>query len=152
MWTIEKIKAKNVEVDELTDCWNWTGSFDKDGYGKYGSKTDWVPKSYRASRLFYEQLKEPIPQGKVLDHLCRNRKCVNPEHLEVVTNKENILRGDGLASQNAKKTHCVRNHPLSGNNLLLHDGHRRCKTCQRENEKRAYARRKESVRRNNEGF
>ena len=71
-----------------------------------------------------------IPDGKELDHLCRNRKCVNPKHLESVTHRENILRGETIMAENARKTHCWRGHPLSGKNLKLKpNGHRQCRAC-----------------------
>jgi hypothetical protein len=68
-----------------------------------------------------------------LDHLCRNKACVNPAHLEPVTNRENVLRGVGLSAENARKTHCKRGHPLSGDNVVVSKGgrKRRCVACER---------------------
>ncbi len=70
-------------------------------------------------RVFYEELIGPIPEELVLDHLCRNTRCVNPDHLEPVTLKENLLRGRGAAANNARKTHCLRGHELSKPNTRL---------------------------------
>lgn len=110
-------------------CWLWTGSVSKGGYGKVliaGCKTGY------AHRLLYEALVSPIPDGLDLDHLCRVRCCVNPGHLEPVTRKVNIHRGESPASQHARKTHCANGHPLSGENLKRREGGwRRCLICRR---------------------
>jgi hypothetical protein len=73
----------------------------------------------------------PIPEGKQLDHLCRNRACINPEHLEPVTAKENILRGESFSAKNARKTHCIHGHELSGDNLRILKHGRVCLECRR---------------------
>jgi hypothetical protein len=71
-------------------CWEWTGAKDRDGYGTMHHRN----RPYRAHRFAYEQFVGPIPDGLVIDHLCTNRGCVNPEHLEPVTNAVNIKRGE----------------------------------------------------------
>lgn len=118
--------------DDSTGCWAWIGLFDKNGYGRF-----WDGRSHqRAHRAAYELLVEPIPDGLVIDHLCRNTTCVNPSHLEPVTVRENTLRGLGPASINAKKTHCGRGHEFSVENTHIDTkGKRVCKTCQK-NKKR----------------
>ena len=108
------------------DCWVWTDKPDN-GYGRF-----WLNrKSELAHRFAYLIWAGPIPSDKQLDHLCRNRGCVNPEHLEPVSIAENVLRGEGLSAKNARKTHCKMGHELAGNNLhLLKRGGRVCKKCQ----------------------
>ena len=107
-------------------CWEWQGAKGQ-GYGNFYLHG----KFPRAHRYAYELLVGPIPDGLTLDHLCRNRACVNPDHLEPVTQKVNTLRGEGLAAQNARKTHCPEGHPLNGDNLYQQpgNGYRRCREC-----------------------
>lgn len=81
-------------------------------------------------RIVYELLADPIPEGLTLDHLCRNRPCVNPAHMEPVTMGENSARGTGWAGRNSRKTQCVNGHEFAlGNTYTNADGHRRCMTC-----------------------
>lgn len=107
-------------------CWLWTGSLDHGGYGSIKQTGTCV---LRAHRVSYEKYIGPIPEGLQLDHLCRNRACVNPAHLEPVTKAENMRRGFGFSAINARKTHCLRGHELSGENLAIWSGRRNCRTC-----------------------
>lgn len=111
-----------------TECILWKGqTFTTHGntYGIVGGK-DFV----LAHRYVYEKEVGIIPKDFVIDHLCRNGLCVNPKHLEAVTNIENIMRGNGAPAINARKTHCVRGHELSGDNLYnRRSGKRACRTC-----------------------
>lgn len=108
-----------------TGCWQWTGTVTDQGYG-----TIWVNgKNRKAHRVTYEMFVGPIPDGLTLDHLCRNRPCVNPEHLEPVTQLINNLRGDTLGARNLAKTHCPRNHPYDAENTEWYRGHRYCRAC-----------------------
>jgi hypothetical protein len=114
-----------------TGCIEWQGSLGGNGYARLEIAPD--RRRQQAHRLAYEINVGPIPDGMVIDHLCRNRKCINHKHLEVVTIKQNVLRGIGISAKNANKTHCLKGHPLSGDNLSITRGHgrevRRCKTC-----------------------
>lgn len=118
-----------------TPCWNWIGAKNEDGYGLFcrsqqGDKPRGCVMAHRAS---YESYVEPIPDELTLDHLCRNKRCVNYLHLEPVTHRENTMRAKHLVTMiNKAKTHCLRGHPLSGENLFTHkDGRRECRTCSR---------------------
>lgn len=116
-------------------CIEWTGGLNGVGYGQfYGGRTSLgqTGKTY-AHRWSYEHFVGPIPEGLHLDHLCRNRKCVNPEHLEPVTIRENLLRGVGPSAIHAQKTECPAGHPYSGDNLYTHPAkHQRfCRECGR---------------------
>lgn len=108
-------------------CWEWAGSrFVGAGYGQFVA-----PESCRAHRYAYIRMIGPVPRELVLDHLCRRPWCVNPQHLEPVTVRENVLRGCGLCAENARRVKCVHGHDLSGDNLLQIGRRRRCKTCNR---------------------
>ncbi len=109
------------------ECWTWTGPHSADGYAKAVVNR----KPARAHRVAYELLVGPIPAGLTIDHLCRNRGCLNPAHMEPVTNRENVLRGVSTAAQRARQAECKRGHPLSGTNLHIDArGFRRCRQCQ----------------------
>jgi hypothetical protein len=119
----------------LSDCWPWTGARTSHGYGA----TTLDGRYAVASRAAYELLIGPIPEGLVLDHLCRNRACVNPAHLEPVTHQVNINRGVGCP---ASRTHCPQGHPYDEANTMHSCGARRCRTCCRDQARAARARRK----------
>jgi hypothetical protein len=113
-------------VDPESGCWVWLRGTNGVGYGTLRRNG----RDHYAHRWFYEKHVGPIPAGLELDHLCRNRLCCNPEHLEAVTRTENLRRGFGPAAINARKTHCVNGHPLSGTNLYVDPkGRRQCRTC-----------------------
>lgn len=121
-----KVRLPEYWKDEA--CWGWAGTVDRWGYGTLWDNG----RSVKATRFSYQRFIGPIPDGLVLDHLCRNPNCVNPSHLEAVTDKENVLRGVGPTAKNARKSHCLRGHELAGENLYLRrDGTRLCLPCQR---------------------
>lgn len=127
--------TKFIQLDILSGCWIWKGALDKEGYGIFSIGK----KNKRAQRLSYEHWNGKLIKNLTIDHLCRNRACVNPEHLEQVTNKENLARGQGFGALNSKKTHCPKGHPLSGENLYQRsDGRRVCWICKKETDRKIY--------------
>ena len=124
-----------VHRPELGSCWTWVGN-------KGGSHTKYIRftlggrygKTTSAHRFSYELANGPIPDGLTVDHLCRNTSCVNPSHLEAVTGRVNVLRGNTITAANAAKTHCKRGHPFTEENTRMEGNGRlrRCRTCRRE--------------------
>jgi hypothetical protein len=128
-------------------CIEWTAHTNGAGYGMFYS--GWAggkDVKVLAHRWSYEQANGPIPAGLHIDHLCRNTRCVNPEHLEAVTQRENTLRGVGVSAVHAKKTECINGHPLSGDNLMLRSNGRwrDCRECKRAKDRRYYHQKKVS--------
>lgn len=116
----------------MSDCIIWHKSFGTSGYGQVWHDG----KLKRAHRVEWEKVNGKIPDGKVLDHLCRNKKCVNVEHLEIVTQSVNILRG--LHSID-NKSHCPKGHPFIKENIMTRkNGHRECAECNRVRARATY--------------
>lgn len=114
--------------DPETHCWVWQLRISA-GYG-YAYRPG--GEAIGAHRLYYEELVGPIPEGLEPDHLCRNKACCNPGHLEPVTHRENSLRGEGACAVNARKTHCKHGHPFDEENTSVNrHGHRRCLACRK---------------------
>ncbi len=121
-------------------CLLWTGEIIRNGYGRFFVRKN-SKKKIRpmAHRWIFEYLKGPIPEGLELDHLCRTRACVEVNHLEPVTSRVNVLRGETEAARNKAKTHCKHGHPLSGDNLFYDSqGYRQCRICQRRANRKYY--------------
>ena len=134
---------KFVAVSE-SGCWEWTGRRTNQGYGCIGVYVDGKQKFKLAHRVSYETFRGPIPDGLQLDHLCRVRYCVNPDHLEPVTGSENVQRSPlTLAHINAKKTHCVNGHEYTPENTGRDaKGYRYCRACIAAAARRYQARKK----------
>jgi hypothetical protein len=120
------------------DCWLWTAG-SSCGYGAFSPHHG---HTVRAHRFAYELLIGPIPDGLVIDHLCRVKRCVNPAHLEPVTFGENVMRGETLSSTNAAKTHCNSGHALDEANTYVWRGWRRCRLCNAASVRRSASRKR----------
>lgn len=108
--------------------WLWTACCTPAGYGQFGV----AGRIVMAHRWLYEQLVGPIPDGMQLDHMCRVRPCVNPDHLEVVTQLENIMRGVSVGALLARRKECMRGHPYTtANSYVGPTGARSCRVCAR---------------------
>ena len=125
---LDRFHEKYV-VDAVTGCWEWTAGRIDTGYGALGVDG----KMMLAHRFAYEQFVGQIPDGLALDHLCRNRGCCNPEHLNPCTRGENVLApgSESLAAVNAAKTHCVHGHEFDDMNTYMWRGRRSCRACRK---------------------
>lgn len=117
-----------AKVEFTETCWSWKSAKNTGGYGLF-----YYDKNKRvvAHRWAYEFCVGSISEGLTLDHLCRIRHCVNPDHLEPVTLAENILRGEGVTATHARKTNCPSGHPYSKENTYIYRKRRYCRTCNR---------------------
>lgn len=129
----EKIRIDPNVTFNGSPCWLWTRPLDRDNYGRFWYETQ----SRAAHNVSYRLFVDEIPAGLVPDHLCRVRHCVNPAHLEIVTNRINTLRGETVTARNAQKTHCLRGHEFTiANTRRNRNGGRICRQCTYEALKR----------------
>lgn len=138
---LARLWAKTVETP--TGCWEWCGHVKPNGYGtiQIGRRNDGTRRRVHVHRVGYEELVGPIPDGHTIDHLCRNRRCWNPAHLEPVVMAENLRRGDGWSGQNARKTHCPAGHLYTPENTIDCKPGRKCRACKQANDRARYRRR-----------
>ena len=115
------------------DCWERQGYRTDGGYTTISLIRDGIQRCLYAHRVSYEFFVGPIPDGMEVDHLCRNRACVNPEHFEIVTSAVNTLRGFGPTAENARRTHCKQGHTYDDLNTYFDKrGRRYCRECKRK--------------------
>lgn len=130
--TVEDRLLAGIQISD-TGCWIWQKATAKNGYGQIGHEG----RTRSTHRLAYETFVGPVPEGLQLDHLCRVRACCNPEHLEPVTQSENIQRSPLIV-----KTHCKQGHELTEDNLIVRQRQtytmRNCRTCHNESVRRRY--------------
>jgi len=122
-----KIKVSESCFYNNVPCWEWTGYTNQSGYAtfKYGGQSH-----HRVHRIVYQLFVEEIDPLLDCDHLCRNRKCINPIHIEPTTKQVNVLRGEGVSAQRAKQTHCKKGHKFNEENTKIDNrGNRVCYPC-----------------------
>ena len=141
MLTAEQhLERKTIKTSE---CWIWDGVICRDGYGRFELTTGRLQsKILSAHRVAYELSNGKIPKGLTIDHLCRNRRCVNPQHLEAVTIRENTIRGYGMAGINHRKKNCINGHPFDAVNTKIKNGNRVCIACKKRLDKEYQHRRR----------
>lgn len=135
--TVESRVARLSRLDPVTSCWVWIGSKDKDGYGKVNARLPDGKKVYLAHRMTFIYFVGEIPDDKEIDHRCKNPSCINPEHLRLMTHRENVEAGDYKTHhRNAVKTHCIHGHALTGENIRIQRHKdivmRHCRVCAKE--------------------
>lgn len=116
---------RQVRIDLATGCWQWLGYRMPSGYGRVGV----AGQSRLAHRISYIEFRGQILDGLTLDHVCRNRNCINPWHLEAVSAAVNAMRGDGPCARNARKAYCKKGHALNPTNTYLSEQGRHCRPC-----------------------
>lgn len=127
---IERLKALVPDLPN-DQCWPWPGKLDRYGYGRFRWRDNWVPHHQTAHRVMYRVLVGEIPESLVVDHLCRNRACVNPLHLEPVTNQENCCRGNVGRRGRVDPNWCRNGHHLAEHGRTDRRGYVVCRECSR---------------------
>jgi hypothetical protein len=142
---IERVRRKCIWIG---GCFVWQGETLPNGYGQIRIRR----RHYYVHRIVYVAVNGPIPEGLQIDHVkargCRFKTCCNADHLEAVTGRENLLRGNGASAMNARKTHYKNGHLLAGDNLLpsgVRQGMRRCRPCWNAQQRTKRAHRKQGT-------
>ena len=131
---------EKVSPEPTSGCWLWTARCGRTGYSVLWHDGKYVG----AHRWAYEYFIGPVPPGMEVAHKCRVRSCVNPAHLEAVTHRENLMRGQGPSALCSRKTHCVHGHPFDASNTIVVEGRGRlCRSCRNLSRKVYKKRRKE---------
>lgn len=125
---------KFISPEPTSGCWLWFGTIRKNGYGAFGAGRLNSHKMVLAHRYAFTAYVGPIPDDRELDHLCRNRACVNPQHLEPVSHRENTLRGDSVAGRAVRRNRCPAGHEYDARE----GGARRCTTCHKASKRASY--------------
>ena len=134
-------RFSRLAIPQPSGCIEWIGArHPHGGYGCFGTKQNGKWGLRRAHRIAYMHFVGPIPDGLTIDHLCRNTACVNPSHLEAVTDRVNVLRGSSPPALNSRKTHCKYGHEFTAENIYRTASNgRKCRTCQQLRWKNIYA-------------
>lgn len=128
----ERLEQRSMP-EPNSGCVLWTGALTTNGYAQMKIRG----RAMTAHRVAFVSTRGPIPEGKILDHLCRVRSCINPRHLDVVTQRENILRGVGASAQASRRVTCIRGHAFE----ITRPGRRTCEVCHRAQARASYQRR-----------
>jgi len=133
----KRLWTKVSRTGNVCECWLWTGAITSAGYGSIYAGNRRVASAHRVT---YEETFGPIPAGLQIDHLCRDRRCVNPWHLEPVTASENISRSPLRFDKYRSRTTCKNGHRIGpGDTYITPQGHRKCRACGRSNDRVRYA-------------
>lgn len=127
---LRALLARSTKRD-AAGCLIWTGVKNESGYGIVGLYRDYRRTSTKAHAAAYTLERGPVPPGLELDHLCRNRACCEPSHLEAVTKRVNTLRSNNIMAQNARRTHCIHGHEFTPENTYPEAKGRSCRACRK---------------------
>jgi len=124
---------KFISINKDSECWEWTGKLSPEGYGRFRVKDNETWKIYGAHRVSYSLFCGDIKEGMMIDHICRNRKCVAPSHIRQVDSFTNVHENSmSITHISSLQTHCISGHELNSDNLVISKKGRRCKICHRE--------------------
>lgn len=144
---IDELPARvsdKIIPEPMSGCWLWIGAVRCRGYGGDYGCLAFESKTWLSHRFVYSWFIGDIPDGLVIDHLCRNPGCCNPQHMEPVTRRENNRRGVGWPGKHSRTTHCPQGHPyVEGNIYWQRSGGRLCRTCTIEHSRRTVLKKRE---------